>query len=128
MNYPHLKKQASEEDSPKTQALNPQVLFFPVYPGDILCHVCKRDPQLGRLLRCSTGKVIGLPKDCMSDMAILAIVFSLLYVIQDFTKSTRMDFFFAISKPPAFFLLSYIVNMPKKSKTGRFFAKNFCRK
>ena len=26
-------------------------------------------------------------------------------------------------KPPAFFLLSYIVNMPKKSKTGRFFAK-----
>ena len=44
VNYPHLKKQASEEDSLKTQALNPQVLFFPVYPGDILCHVCKRDP------------------------------------------------------------------------------------
>lgn len=44
VNYPHLKNQASEENSLKTQALNPQVLFFPVYPGDILRHVCKRDP------------------------------------------------------------------------------------
>ena len=34
VNYPHLKKQAS----------SPQALFFPAYPGDILCHVCKRDP------------------------------------------------------------------------------------
>ena len=42
MNYPHLKKQDSEEDSLKTQALSPQALSFPAYPGDILCHVCKR--------------------------------------------------------------------------------------
>ena len=44
VNYPHLKKQASEEDSLKIQASSPQALFFPAYPGDILCHVCKRDP------------------------------------------------------------------------------------
>ena len=44
VNYPHLKKQASEEASLKTQASSPQALSFPVYPGDILCHVCKRDP------------------------------------------------------------------------------------
>lgn len=44
VNYPHLKKQTSEEDSLKTQALSPQALSFPAYPGDILCHVCKRDP------------------------------------------------------------------------------------
>ena len=44
VNYPYLKKQASEEDSLKTQASNPHVLFFPVYPGDILRHVCKRGP------------------------------------------------------------------------------------
>jgi len=57
--------------------------------------------------------------------AIVVISEGLLYVIQDFTKSTRMDFFFATSKPPAF---SYTVNMPKKSKMGQFLAKNFCRK
>ena len=44
VNYPHLKKQASEEDSLKIQASSSQALFFPAYPGDILCHVCKRDP------------------------------------------------------------------------------------
>ena len=44
VNYPHLKKQASEEASLKTQASSPQALSFPAYPGDILCHVCKRDP------------------------------------------------------------------------------------
>ena len=44
VNYLHLKKQASEETSLKTQASNQQVLSFPAYPGDILCHVCKRDP------------------------------------------------------------------------------------
>ena len=44
VNYPHLKKQASEEDSLNTQASNPQVLSFPTYPGDILCHVYERDP------------------------------------------------------------------------------------
>ena len=44
VNYPHLKKQSSEEDSLKIQASSPQALFFPAYPGDILCHVCKRDP------------------------------------------------------------------------------------
>ena len=42
--YPYLKKQASEETSLKTQASSPQALSFPAYPGDILCHVCKRDP------------------------------------------------------------------------------------
>ena len=44
VNYPHLKKQASEEDSLKIQASSPQALSFPAYPGDILRHVCKRDP------------------------------------------------------------------------------------
>ena len=44
VNYPHLKKQASEETSLKAQASSPQALSFPAYPGDILCHVCKRDP------------------------------------------------------------------------------------
>ena len=44
VNYPHLKKQASEETSLKTQASSPQALSFPAYPGDILRHVCKRDP------------------------------------------------------------------------------------
>ena len=58
----------------------------------------------------------------MPDMAIL---FSLLYVIQDFTKSTRMDFFFAISKTSCFF--SYIVNMLKKLETGNFL-RNFLEK
>lgn len=45
VNYPHLKKQASEEDSLKIQASSPQALSFPAYPGDILRHVCKRDPR-----------------------------------------------------------------------------------
>ena len=44
VNYPHLKKQASEEDILKIQASSPQALSFPAYPGDILRHVCKRDP------------------------------------------------------------------------------------
>lgn len=44
VNYPYLKKQASEEDSLDTQASNPQVLSFPTYPCDILCHVYERDP------------------------------------------------------------------------------------
>ena len=44
VNYPHLKKQASEETNLKTQVSSPQALSFPAYPGDILCHVCKRDP------------------------------------------------------------------------------------
>ena len=44
VNYPYLKKQVSEETSLKTQASSPQALSFPAYPGDILCHVCKRDP------------------------------------------------------------------------------------
>ena len=44
VNYPHLKKQASEEDNLKIQASSPQALSFPAYPGDTLRHVCKRDP------------------------------------------------------------------------------------
>ena len=54
--------------------------------------------------------------------AIVVISEGLLYVIQDFTKSTRMDFFFATSKPPAF---SYTVNMPKNLKRDDFLRKIF---
>ena len=68
VNYPHLKKQASEEASLKTQASSPQALSFPAYPGDILCHVCKP--------RSSTG-YSGVPPvklSCYQKTAFYAIV------------------------------------------------------